>query len=191
MGQVTHALLTRPPLSHRIFIPEGNQIKCFVRLACVKHAASVHPEPGSNSHVMKWIPKEFTSPCHFREAELLCDTARYSFKTLHFIKMTSLCEPIRVADFKCEHIPFFNGLPSSFEYPVQLNWLFIQTESEFTVLRLLHFWSVLELFSKSFKVFHCSVINVRCFVVNRDNFLSISAIQLFVNNFFNFLNFIF
>ena len=24
---------------------------CFVRLACVKHAASVHPEPGSNSHV--------------------------------------------------------------------------------------------------------------------------------------------
>ena len=29
-----------------------NQIKCFVRLACVKHAASVHPEPGSNSHVI-------------------------------------------------------------------------------------------------------------------------------------------
>ena len=132
MGQVAHALLTRPPLSHKIFSPEGNQIKCFVRLACVKHAASVHPEPGSNSHVLKLFSK----------------------------KMTSLCEPIRVADFKCEHIPFFNGLPSSFEYPVQLNWLFIQTESEFTVLRLLHFWSVLELFSKSFKVFHCSVFNV-------------------------------
>ena len=31
-----------------------NQIKCFVRLACVKHAASVHPEPGSNSHVKKF-----------------------------------------------------------------------------------------------------------------------------------------
>ena len=28
-----------------------NQIKCFVRLACVKHAASVHPEPGSNSRL--------------------------------------------------------------------------------------------------------------------------------------------
>ena len=25
----------------------------FVRLACVRHAASVHPEPGSNSHVQK------------------------------------------------------------------------------------------------------------------------------------------
>ena len=46
--QVTHALLTRPPL-------ETDQIcrsfkeKFPVRLACVKHAASVHPEPGSNS----------------------------------------------------------------------------------------------------------------------------------------------
>ena len=29
--------------------------KCFARLACVKHAASVHPEPGSNSHVKKLI----------------------------------------------------------------------------------------------------------------------------------------
>ena len=26
----------------------------FVRLACVKHAASVHPEPGSNSHNKCW-----------------------------------------------------------------------------------------------------------------------------------------
>ena len=26
-------------------------LNCFVRLACVRHAASVHPEPGSNSHV--------------------------------------------------------------------------------------------------------------------------------------------
>ena len=26
------------------------EAECFARLACVKHAASVHPEPGSNSH---------------------------------------------------------------------------------------------------------------------------------------------
>jgi hypothetical protein len=32
-------LLTRPPL----------ELKILVRLACVKHTASVHPEPGSNS----------------------------------------------------------------------------------------------------------------------------------------------
>jgi hypothetical protein len=32
-------LLTRPPL----------KLKTLVRLACVRHTASVHPEPGSNS----------------------------------------------------------------------------------------------------------------------------------------------
>ena len=46
--QVPHALLTRPPLSSvslgRILVPQ-----ILVRLACVKHAASVRPEPGSNS----------------------------------------------------------------------------------------------------------------------------------------------
>ena len=47
--QVTHALLTRPPLEcHKIW-PKSRQRDIPVRLACVKHAASVHPEPGSNS----------------------------------------------------------------------------------------------------------------------------------------------
>jgi hypothetical protein len=44
-GQVAHVLLTRSPLG---------AIRCchrtvLARLACVMHAASVHPEPGSNS----------------------------------------------------------------------------------------------------------------------------------------------
>src|SRR5207247_127262 len=38
-GEGIHVLLTRPPLPQ---LPEG------VRLACVRHAASVYPEPGSN-----------------------------------------------------------------------------------------------------------------------------------------------
>ena len=43
-GQVTHVLLTRSPLI------QNQQADPFtVRLACVKHAASVRPEPGSNS----------------------------------------------------------------------------------------------------------------------------------------------
>ena len=42
-GQITYVLLTRAPLYS---LPEGNFL---VRLACVKHAASVHSEPGSNS----------------------------------------------------------------------------------------------------------------------------------------------
>ena len=37
-------LLTRSPLIHPVQAPGFS-----VRLACVKHAASVHPEPGSNS----------------------------------------------------------------------------------------------------------------------------------------------
>ena len=51
-GQAAHALLTRPPLRRRRSAPEGVSRHRSVRLACVRHAASVHPEPGSNSHVM-------------------------------------------------------------------------------------------------------------------------------------------
>ena len=47
--QVTHALLTRPPLSYPKIWPKSRQRVNSVRLACVKHAASVHPAPGSNS----------------------------------------------------------------------------------------------------------------------------------------------
>ena len=43
--QVAYALLTRLPLGIYRNI-------CPVRLACVKHAASVRPEPGSNSPFM-------------------------------------------------------------------------------------------------------------------------------------------
>ena len=53
--QVTHALLTRPPLSSASSVrklPMHNS----VRLACVRHAASVHPEPGSNSLVCLFFP---------------------------------------------------------------------------------------------------------------------------------------
>ncbi|MDK2967112.1 MAG: hypothetical protein PWP53_2724 [Lacrimispora sp.] len=39
-------------LSGRLLIV-GLVGRCFARLACVKHAASVHPEPGSNSQI-KW-----------------------------------------------------------------------------------------------------------------------------------------
>ena len=43
--QVTHALLTRPPLTFSRCKHQDQS----VRLACVRHAASVRPEPGSNS----------------------------------------------------------------------------------------------------------------------------------------------
>ena len=47
-GQVTYVLRTRSPLSTaRPYLSKNAPLP--VRLACVKHAASVHPEPGSNS----------------------------------------------------------------------------------------------------------------------------------------------
>ena len=43
-GHVAHALLTLSPVAARVLLPRDAP-----RLACVKPAASVHPEPGSNS----------------------------------------------------------------------------------------------------------------------------------------------
>ena len=54
-GQMTHVLLTRPPLKY----PRRG---LFARLACVRRAASVRPEPGSNS------PKKVRS-CSLSRAE--------------------------------------------------------------------------------------------------------------------------
>ena len=55
-GQVAHALLTRPPLRCPMIRPKLPRRAIPVRLACVKHAASVHPEPGSNSHFHLSLP---------------------------------------------------------------------------------------------------------------------------------------
>ena len=53
--QIAHALLTRPPLSQKFQFRRTFQTDS-VRLACIRHAASVHPEPGSNS--LKIVLKE-------------------------------------------------------------------------------------------------------------------------------------
>ena len=46
LRQVVYALLTRLPLDS-----QKQAFNRLVRLACVKHAASVRPEPGSNSPI--------------------------------------------------------------------------------------------------------------------------------------------
>ncbi len=45
LGQVTHVLLTRPPLGNKVFHSEEIDSKYPVRLACVRRAASVRSEP--------------------------------------------------------------------------------------------------------------------------------------------------
>jgi hypothetical protein len=59
-GQVAHVLLTRSPLG----LPRCCHRLDLVRLACFKHAASVRPEPGSNS------PSRSTNPCRKRPGPL-------------------------------------------------------------------------------------------------------------------------
>ena len=64
-GQVAHVLRTLPPVAAKVLLP-----RAAPRLACVKPAASVHPEPGSNSslyilislslNLTPLIPKELT-----------------------------------------------------------------------------------------------------------------------------------
>ena len=45
----------------------------FVRLACVRHAASVHPEPGSNSRNKSLIRQRNTSFCFINRIECFSD----------------------------------------------------------------------------------------------------------------------
>ena len=74
-GQIAHALLTRPPLEHE---PSGRSLPFHVlaRLACVKHAASVRPEPGSNSDVQS------LSSTSMSTHDQLAKASRF----LHFVK---------------------------------------------------------------------------------------------------------
>ena len=61
IGQVAHVLRTLPPVAARVLLP-----RAAPRLACVKPAASVHPEPGSNSslyntHISSSTPTTYSS----------------------------------------------------------------------------------------------------------------------------------
>ncbi len=61
--QITHTLLTRSPL----YSQDCSHFR--VRLACVKHAASVHSEPGSNSPIKLWRIRSRFLPCSKNRAD--------------------------------------------------------------------------------------------------------------------------
>ena len=73
-GQIAHVLRTRAPCAHFLYCYR----KLRTRLACVKHAASVRSEPGSNSHlklvsceaIHRWRIAPFTI-CRFERTNLL------------------------------------------------------------------------------------------------------------------------
>ena len=55
-GKVAYALRTRPPVAGTVLLRPAAP-----RLACVKPAASVHPEPGSNSSLYNNLCFQFDS----------------------------------------------------------------------------------------------------------------------------------
>jgi hypothetical protein len=59
-GQVAHVLRTRAPCAHSLYCYR----KLRTRLACVKHAASVRSEPGSNSR-LNWLFRRQKIPANF------------------------------------------------------------------------------------------------------------------------------
>ena len=54
LGQIAHVLLTHPPLASNKSSRRNLWIQ-LARLACIRHAASVRPEPGSNSQFENWV----------------------------------------------------------------------------------------------------------------------------------------
>ena len=91
-GQVAHALLTRPPLIR-------GRSPVTVRLECVMHAASVNPEPGSNSRNhsiltsakrIKSISSLIALSLPFLELYSLSELSRYSIALTCFI-LISYC----------------------------------------------------------------------------------------------------
>ena len=80
--QVAHALLTRPPLSIL-----GQAPIYSVRLECVMHAASVHPEPGSNSRLKSlYLSYLLITSSHLGIVEILgCQVSLASSFVLSFV----------------------------------------------------------------------------------------------------------
>ena len=99
--QVTHALLTRPPLEINQIHRSLNEV-FPVRLACVKHAASVHPEPGSNSLIKCLMysrqPTSLVISRHYcyKKFILLNDDSLKNFResyVFHCLVIKVLCSP--------------------------------------------------------------------------------------------------
>ena len=114
-GQVAHALLTRPPLTRP-------RRASSVRLECVMHAASVNPEPGSNSLKISISHAESPSriissfQSYFSLASLLLRVprvsplpSRCSFKVFDEISFTLSLFPYRLCSLNLSMLFNFQG----------------------------------------------------------------------------------
>ena len=181
--QVIHALLTRPPLSHRTIIPEGNQVKCFVRLACVKHAASVHPEPGSNSH-KKFFPFQ-DQLANFNHSSILNVLLFFRllwlssllFSRTHF---NANCFAVLNESFKV--ISLFSYQSSLF---VALATAFIFYQKHLSLSTTFLFFFVV-VSSDSLFILSQAFVLVNNFLLFFNSSVILPCTQVFVNNFFHF-----
>src|SRR5580658_9091194 len=78
-GQVTHVLLTRAPCAHSLYCYS----KLRTRLACVKHAASVRSEPGSNSR-LKLVVLKIKIPADSRDVSFRTNFFNMSLDSLNY-----------------------------------------------------------------------------------------------------------
>ena len=106
--QVAHALLTRPPLSLPSLHPK-NPIRSFVRLACVRHAASVRPEPGSNS--LKYCINTHLCVSTYFRALFAHSILTYHFFFRRFLGFRNYCVRVLLTSKK-SRVPF----PSLFNF---------------------------------------------------------------------------
>ena len=167
--QVIHALLTRPPLSHRTIIPEGNQVKCFVRLACVKHAASVHPEPGSNSH-KKFFPFQ-DQLANFNHSSIL--NVLLFFRLLWLSSLLFSRTHFNRELLRCSQW-IFQGY-----FTVQLSKFFIRCRSATFIS-----YQIFKCLSTTFLTLFKSYLFLSCH--SRDSLYILSQAHALVNNFFQF-----
>ena len=104
--QVPHALLTRSPLNLISF--GRNRIPLSpVRLACVRHAASVRPEPGSNSQKIVSKAPECLKSCFLNNLLLAIYYSRISLAVLlrfrlnnPFFVVQGVCSSLRYSIYK-------------------------------------------------------------------------------------------
>ena len=111
--QVAHALLTRPPLSLLRSIrrlPSANS----VRLECVMHAASVHPEPGSNSRII--CINSSLSRCNYHSS---------FFSSFFYFCLSSILYKEfltrSLSHYTFFALYFFNLLLFNFQWPISLS----------------------------------------------------------------------
>ena len=143
--QVTHALLTRPPLEIDQIHRSLNEI-FPVRLACVKHAASVHPEPGSNSLIKCLITQD-------NQLAISRFTVFGLFNRSQIMKFVSY-EPNRIRIFRCSCVKNFR---ESYVFHCLVIKVICLCDSLFTLSYLLYFVKhFFQVFSKFFNSFDFS-----------------------------------